>query len=449
MTKRSTLCAAIGAAAIAAAAAGGWAYSVHEAGARLDLMLSGLSAEPLWNTYRVEGEVLERTFASRRFRIQVDDGASPLYFIGTAEFGLLGGVVKVKTDVSQGAAAMLDDAGIAGFADELTVTTGLLGGVKQIVYELDKLRYQHPSSGEALDFAGMTIEAKPLGKDGWQVNAALPGLTASAGGQTVFAWKDLSAVYEEEAPSGSAKASQAASGGVLSAQEEIDDAGLLRAQRLVVRSGEMQSELGRFAGAELEMTLAPQQTDKAQGEKAEKAESSPRWQETMRLSLDAPLGPTLSAYDLKPDRLTGAMRITGITQAFVDGLAALSAGLLVGTNLEPIYALSLFQNAVLNDGLAWHLDDFTISQGSDSLTMTGWLACRQDDAAVLFGNLGAAGQPEVTLGSFSFRATPAMLSDRLVGEALQDGTLKRIDNALVSDIQVTSERVTANGVPIF
>lgn len=449
MTKRSTLCAAVGAAVIAAAAAGGWAYSVHEAGARLDLMLSGLSAEPLWNTYRVEAEVLERTFASRRFRIRVDDGASALFFNGTAEFGLLGGVVKVKTDASQGAAATLEKIGISGFSDELTVTTGLMGGVKQAVYSLGELRYRHPNSGEALDFAGMTIEAKPLGEAGWQVHAALPGLMASAGGQTVLSWKDLSAVYEEEAPSGSAeaaKAAEAASGGVLSAQEEIDDAGLLRAQRLAVRSGEVQSELGRFAGAELEMALAPQPADKAQGGKGE---SEARWQETMRFSLEAPLGPTLSAYGLKPDRMTGAMRITGITQAFVDGLAALSAGYLVGTNLEPIYALSLFQNAVLNDGLAWHLDDFTISQGADSLAMAGWLACQPEDAAALVGSLGAAGQPEVALGSFSFRATPAMLSPRFVDDALKNGTLKQIDNALVSDIRVTSERITANGVPIF
>lgn len=446
MAKHWKLFAACGAAAVVVGAAGCWIYAVHEAGKRFDAELAAVSAGPLWNVYRVEADVLERTFLSRRFRIVVSDGSDAAYFNGTAAFGLSGCTIKIHTDVSQGAAAALEPLGIQGFSDELTLKTGLGGGLQSASYELGKLSYRDDSRKESISFDGLRAQAEASG-GGWKAQAALPGFSASADGQTVLSWKDLSIAYEEDAPVLSDRAAK--SGGVLSA-EEADGAGLLRAQRAAIRVGAASGELAGFSSARLDLALSPQSESKSKN-KADEGDSktADRWQESIRFVVDKPQGPTLAAYGLTPDRMSGTMRITGITEAFAQGVAALSAGYAAGTHLDPLYALTLLQSAVLNDGLAWHLDDFTISQGKDAVALAGWLGCRPDDASALIGNLASAGQPEVQLGSFSFRAAPSMLSKTFAERSLKQGALKLIDGVYVSEILVTSERVTANGVPIF
>lgn len=193
---------------------------------------------------------------------------------------------------------------------------------------------------------------------------------------------------------------------------------------LEVNMGPMVGAAFRHEGLDLSMKLAPEPKDDT-------------WTETVNFKLKNPASPALY-LELGQlgaiDHVGGTMRVTGITSRLSDRFAQIL--LETGYQQSDWLALAVMQ-AIENEGLVVALDPFSISINGNEAALKGKIAGEKTTAA------------SQVVGRFAFEAAEGIVPADMVADALAQGFIKQENGRIRSEIVLTPDYGTANGLQLY
>ena len=394
-----------GAAIVALAAAAAW--FVHWEGGAYDARLAEAVANPPEGITLVVEE-LGRTWRTRDYRVRATAGGdrSGLSALWTAhaEMGL-GTVTTLHLDLSEGAGALIRDAGVEGFSDELLVKTSATGRLEPVVWRVDALSFRDTQTGLLCRTEPAEIRGGEKPGESW-VTASLGGLvcTTPDGKTEVSSLKALRT--EVRAVEGRPFVDAAFEGGAFSADGLEGDGFRATFSSKREASGERKDE--------------------------KSSENAPAlWEERLELSVKRPRIEGESA-----DEIGFTARLTGLTEKFIADVSEASAQ----ASTHPAASwklLGVWQQAFTKGGVSLVLDDARYVRGGDAATLTGRLSYEEDETL-----------PAPRFGLFELAIPQGIAAPESVAEPLSLGEVKLVDGVYRSRIEIDARGVFANGVLI-
>lgn len=193
---------------------------------------------------------------------------------------------------------------------------------------------------------------------------------------------------------------------------------------LTMKLGSMVGAAARFDGFDFKLDLKPE-------------EGAKTWTETLSFSLKNPASPALY-LELGQigaiDDVSGSVRVTGITEELCEQFAQI----LLGPSYlhDDLLTLTLMRG-IQNDGVAVEIDPLSVSIDGSRATLSGALRAE------------STGQGNQPVGRFHFESDESILPPELIADALMQGFVKQEKNKIKSEIVLTPEYGTANGLQLY
>lgn len=193
---------------------------------------------------------------------------------------------------------------------------------------------------------------------------------------------------------------------------------------LTMKIDSMVSAAARFDGFDFKLDLKPEEGTKT-------------WAETMSFSLKKPASPALY-LELGQigavDDVSGSVRVTGITEELCEQFAQI----LLGPSYlhDDLLTLTLMRG-IQNDGVVVEFDPLSVSIEGNRATLSGVLRSE------------STGQGTQPVGRFQFESDESILPPELVADALMQGYVKQEKSKIKSEIVLTPEYGTANGLQLY
>ena len=134
------------------------------------------------------------------------------------------------------------------------------------------------------------------------------------------------------------------------------------------------------------------------------------------------------------DDVSGSVRVTGITEELCEQFAQI----LLGPSYlhDDLLTLTLMRG-IQNDGVAVEIDPLSVSIDGSRATLSGALRAE------------STGQGNQPVGRFQFESDESILPPELIADALMQGFVKQEKNKIKSEIVLTPEYGTANGLQLY
>lgn len=404
-------------AAVAIAAGCSYPICAYVSGAAFDKHLAEL-ASSVPDGFRLNAQTAASSLFSRSFRVEVamlDDRGGELgsaVWNGTADLGY-GVDVHASLDMSSGFGALLESAGIRGYRDEVLVKIGLTGQVSQALWRVPN-GFTVSEANASCRIEPVTLLSKPQ-KGGYAGTLTVKGLACESlgsagafGAGQAFSVKDLS----------------------------VDVAGRADgSEETTVRTGALAAD---GLAAESTVAHATVALSKEKAKPRSNGEPQRAWDHVYSFEAVKP-----QAAGRTGDRFIFKSRLTGLTDEIVEsGTAFLQMAALGGApmqNASLLVGLGLLQDAFVKGGLAWDLDACDWTMGGKTARLAGRLAYQAPQKS---------GDP-MQIGAFSLSIPQEMTKPDDLAVPVARGQMKLIDGNFVSEIRITSEGATANGVPVL
>lgn len=134
------------------------------------------------------------------------------------------------------------------------------------------------------------------------------------------------------------------------------------------------------------------------------------------------------------DDVSGSVRVTGITEELCEQFAQI----LLGPSYlhDDLLTLTLMRG-IQNDGVAVEINPLSVSIDGSRATLSGALRAE------------STGQGNQPVGRFQFESDESILPPELIADALMQGFVKQEKNKIKSEIVLTPEYGTANGLQLY
>lgn len=381
---------------LAVAAGAATAGFLHWEGMKLDEALHAADGVTL------EGGVVRvteksRTWLSRELDVAFEVGGDALYWRGEASVGW-GAKTRLTLDTTKGLGRFIPAMGVRNWSDEWLVESSPLG---------------EPSS--------FTWTVKPFGLDGCAVDGVRLRTNLNTWSLEADGFR-----CQQVSPEGEA------SGPIVAKLEGLRATGE-RNRAMTVKTGAFL--LGDVSGQRFALTYGAEEKPKSKEGGAGVLDDLHRT-ETVSLEIMNP-----ASQGNRWERFAMTSRLTGVTPALIERLRVAGAGAVLGglTEAQLMAALSALETAFVRDGLVWELDEAVLVEEGAAARMAGRLA---------YGGVSEPGAAP-TLGRFTISVPDKMFDDVWKKEAAEDGSMRREGDFWVSNLELTTEHLLANGVVIF
>lgn len=384
----------LSAGAVAAAAVAGF---LHWEASRLDAAIQALDGRT------VEGGVVRvaergRTWLSRELDVSYEVGGDALHWRGTAAVGW-GARARLKLDTAQGIGRFIPAMGIENWNDEWVIETAPTGSLRRLEWTLKPL-----AVGDCA-------------VDGMRIRTDLQHWSWEADG------------FRCRAPEGqAADGDQPAVAAKLEAFRATGEQGV----RMQVKTGPFL--LNGISARGFQMDYAVETKSKRPGEGAGVLDDAVRT-EIIAMEVMNP-----EAGGEAWDRFAVKSRLSGVSSELLERLRIVSGAAFLGglTDAQLNAALAALESAFVSDGLVWDLEEAILVQKGQAARLAGRLA---------YAGPASPGDAP-TLGAFTISVPDAMLDEEEKVQA-SDGSLRREGDFWVSNIEITTEHLLANGIVIF
>lgn len=138
------------------------------------------------------------------------------------------------------------------------------------------------------------------------------------------------------------------------------------------------------------------------------------------------------------DRLGVKSRVLGATDELFEDFRVVMLSLVLGSDsLQTIFPA--IEDAFVSKGLVWELDEAVLTQEGCTARMAGRLA---------YGGMSSPGAAP-TLGVFTLSVPDKMIGEDFRSQITEDGTMRREGDFWISNLELTTEHLLANGIVIF
>lgn len=402
--------------ALAVTAVGGfWLYGIHAAGKSFDkaALTNFESVLPAEVTARVTE--YQGGFFSKKFvvSLQAAGGYQLGSFQGEAYPGLSTKVVLTRAPDANFEQALVSG-GVRGFDDRIELSYSLWSAMRIRALPLPSARLIYETQSFSV-VSGGQCDVKPFHLDvetGGEVriDAQSEGMVCHNGVASVFQVDGFSVSFvSQAAPIANALNGQTAG---------------LGQSALTFNMGPMRTGALRHDGLEFKMRL-------------EKEDKGAGWTETVDFSIEKPVSAALFLMFgeiASIDRMSGTMRVTGITERLSDQFSEIALGPI---ELQAdLYTMAL-TNAIRDQGLAIELAPLSLTLNGVKSTLAGTIK----------GEAAAAGS--TVIGRFLFEADDDIVPPDLIAEAVAQGYLEQENGKIRSKIVLTPDYGTVNSIAVY
>lgn len=338
--------------------------------------------------FLLSAEQTGRGFAYRDLAIKLRGKDFRLCWTGRAEFGL-GMTARLALDKEYGSMANLPDYGIEGLDDELVLKTGLFSSKPELAWRVKPFRVAAGSllcSAGGLELTSGDVEHE--GRLVWR------GLSCSEGGESLRT-------------------------GDVTFDVSVSKDGRRAEMKAMFEGGSADVEGMNLKTGAFEMASTIEET------RAETQEDDALYSQSWTLKsgeLD---------YDgvRVLDALTFRANMTNVPERLVDAMA-------LGGAVSPVILEMAAEQAIMQGGMTFDLDECTVTRGEGTLSAAGRVA-----------------RDGERIGAFSVRLDPEFGADvkgwpEAVAELKANGSLRTVEGRLEAHVELSTDGVAVNGVKL-